>query len=135
MRIVDWSELSRMEVATIFQDVWPMRVGELQILGNVLPHGRKERTELVSARLMPVSRDVEALSLSPDEYQRLGLMECDYVVEQPSGHGREPAADAGRRWLVWEQADRERVARWLLNPGDASAEQNAGHHVLLKVEA
>lgn len=134
MRIVDWAELSTLPVGTIFQGVSEYSVGELEILGDVWAYDGKP-SMLISAQLMPNSNSVETLGLLPEELKSYGLTERDCVVFQPTGHGRDYGAAPGNRWLVWEQADRERMARWLLNPVEAAAEQNSDEYaVLMKVE-
>lgn len=129
MKIVDWAAFSAMPAGTVYQTISPYHTGDLEILGDVW-----DGVHLVSAELLPVACGSEVLGLMPDEYAALGIRDGEPVVYQPSGFGRDYGPGASKRWLVWEQADRERLAGWLLDRAKACAEMNDEPHVLMKVE-
>lgn len=129
MKIVDWAELSKMPPGTIFQGIAPYHTGDLQVLGAV-----HAEVHLIAAPLLPTCCGVATLSLSDEEMARHGVSDGDAVVFTPTGNSRDYGPGFSNRWLVWEQADRERLAGWLLDPEKACAQTNDDPHVLLKVE-
>jgi len=129
MKIVGWNELAKMPPGTVFQSIAPYQTGDLQILGDVW-HG----VHLISAPLLPTCCGVETLSLSDAEMEKHGVTDRDAAVFTPTGHGRDYGPGPGNQWLVWEQADRERLAGWLLDPEKAAGEMNGDPAVLMKVE-
>jgi hypothetical protein len=52
----------------------------------------------------------------------------------PSGFGRDYGPGASEHWLVWEQADRERLAGWLLDPVKACSRMNDEPAMILNIE-
>ncbi|MCJ2040962.1 hypothetical protein MKK55_18705 [Methylobacterium sp. J-059] len=130
MKIVDWAELSKMPAGTFFQGIRPYDTGDLEVLGGVW-----DGVHLISARPLPVACGSEVLSLTDAQKEAHSIRrEGEPIVYQPFGFGRDWGPGDKRRWLVWEQADRERLAGWLLDPVKACAEMNDEPHVLMKVE-
>lgn len=129
MKIVDWAELSKLPAGTFFQGIRPYDTGDLEVLGGVW-----DGVHLISGRPLPVSCHSTILSLTTEQEAALGIKDGDPVVYLPSGFGRDWGPGDKKRWLVWEQADRERLARWLLDPAKACAEMNDEPHVLMPVE-
>lgn len=129
MKIVGWAELSKMPPGTIFQGISPYHTGDLQILGDVW-----KGTALIAAPLLPTCCGVETLSLKDAELARIGVTDHDVVVFTPTGNSRDHGPGASKQWLVWEKADRERLAGWLLNPIMAASQMNDDPHMIMKVE-
>lgn len=128
MKIVDWSEFSNLPPGTVYQTISPYSTGDLEILGSVWDGGH-----IVYAGLLPNACGSEVLSLSPEQVSATGIRDGEPVVHTPSGFGRDYGPGRKCRYLVWEQADRERLAGWLLDPAKAGAEMNDDPHVLLRV--
>jgi hypothetical protein len=103
MRLVKWDEFKTLPNGTIFQDYSVHHLGTLNVLGGVL-----HDIDFVSAELLP----------------SCGMGDSDpCVIKHPSGFGRDGYFDLEKRtWLIWEDADRKRLADWLL--GDATKGQN-----------
>lgn len=106
---VEWDEFSKLPPGTIFQSVRPCDLGDLLILGEA------RDLNLISARLLPVSGYADVLSLTAADEKRFGIRDVDAVAYTPSGFSRDYGPGAGPQWLIWEQADCERLAGWLLD--------------------
>jgi hypothetical protein len=94
-------------------------------------------SDFVEAPLLP-QMNIPAV-FHREGLQHLGIGENDpvEVIFTPSGFGRDGLYQhEGRRWLIWDEADRARLAGWLLDPVKAVREQNDEAHafVLLPVE-
>lgn len=124
MRVVGWDEFRKMPDGTIFQEVLENShiLGDLMIFGGA----SEEIEDFVAADLLP---EMNWPSVMGEEgMQHLGIREGEpvEVIFSPSGFGRDAMYDcAKRRWLIWEQADRERLAGWLLDPAKAVEDQNS----------
>lgn len=113
MRLVEWTEFHTLPSGTIFQEWEPHWLGPLEILAEFW--GR----DFVAAELTPSC-------ISGDNLERGHALEnADMLIAMPSGFGRDGVFDhEKRRWLIWDEADRKRLAGWLLDPAAAVAVQN-----------
>lgn len=110
MRIVRWAEFRTLPRGTIFQEYHPHHLGELMILGDA---GNMD--DYVASSLMPQAVMGDYFPFPTD----------DFVIATPVGFGRDGVFDHDkRRWLVWGDSDRTRLAGWLLNPDIAASQQN-----------
>jgi len=125
MKIVNWTEFKKQPMGTIFQEILE-GVGELQPL-SILTHVDNEETtnDFYYAQLTPEMVDIGTLGdYRPSELKSFN----GDVVLHPSGIGRygryDLISNETKRWLIWENVDRERLAHWLLNPEMAVGQQN-----------
>jgi hypothetical protein len=113
MKLMKWDEFKNLPPGTIYQDWEPHRLSELKLLGTLCG------PDFVCADLMPACITGDNLAAGHD-MERAG-----FLIAHPSGFGRDGLFDHdSRHWLVWSQADRARLADWLINPVAAVDAQN-----------
>lgn len=100
MKLLSWSEMMKMPQGTIYQEFKPMILGEVMIFGGPLPSA-SDPVDYVEAPLCPSAR----ITGSPGD-----------SIAYPIGFGRNGMFDRTVSFLVWERADAERIAGWLLQP-------------------
>lgn len=135
MKILTWAEMMTMPPGTIYQDYKPRIVGDVMILSEVLFGTDRKPIDYVTATITPQGIDpgswgryeaaIRAQHKLPDR--------CDEVVAYPSGFGRDGYYEQNRLYLVWEEADRKKMAEWLLDPQKAMAEMNDDPHAVVVV--
>lgn len=115
MRIVDWAEFSRLPSGTIYQairDASAHVLGPLSVRYDVWDF-RGKPSDFVYCEMTPSV--FFAYSLGDDA--PTGVDDGEEVICHPAGTARDGGGRYdGRRWLVWEDAERERLAAWLLDP-------------------
>lgn len=104
MRLVNFDEFMTLPEGTVYQSYSPHIVGDLCIKSPFLD----SKDDFMDAALTPIS-------VMPEDKLCLHL---------PSGFGRWGLFDKSAQFIVYEDADRERLARWLLNPNQAVEEMN-----------
>ncbi len=134
MRVVSFDELCALEPGTIFQAYKPHFIDQLMIFGGALPHGDPHPIDFIQAALTP-----DAILGSYWSIHRLKLADGSLTSDDgiylctPSDFGRWGLYDYDVKYVVWEKEDRERLARWLLDPAEALVRMNDDPHVILDV--
>jgi hypothetical protein len=123
-----------MPVGTIFQQYEPHHLGYLSIFGGALPEGSDEPKDFLQASLTPSAMMGSYWTAEPAKLADGSFTDEDglYIVT-PSDYGRWAIYEYDIRFLVWEQADRERLAGWLLNPALAADQMNDDPHAIIEV--
>lgn len=129
MRIVDWAEFSTLPPGTIYQQVSPYSLGDLSVVGKVLSHGGQPR-DFVEENLLPSAMGSEYFGKGTFEHEGVTFPDGCPIVMWPSHSCRDGMYEFKRRWLIWDEADRKRLAGWLLDPSKVGD----GPEVLLKIE-
>lgn len=119
MKIATWNEMLAMPAGTIYQEYEPHALGEPKVLGGA----DGARSSLTCADLMPQAMFGSMYPAS--DLERLGIRDGDDLIQTPSFHGRDDYYDdkSKYRFLVWEEWDKKRLARWMLMDLDALAEE------------
>jgi hypothetical protein len=131
MKIITWDEMVKMPPGTIYQHYSPHELGDLKVLGSADQY----RDNLVCADLLP--QTMGGYNYSDQDRRRLGIGENDYLIQTPSGHGRDDYYDdkAKYRFLVWDEDDKRRLARWLtMDPAAMAKEMNDDNPTILVVD-
>ncbi|KQZ50338.1 hypothetical protein ASD54_08770 [Rhizobium sp. Root149] len=119
MRLVHWKEFIALPDGTIFSEARSYNGGDIEdvkMKGETLFYGRSPN-DYCETSLLPNVRD--ASSIHHDSYPDPGG--GDIVLIHPSGWGRNGMYEKDRMYWVWDQEDRERLAKWLLNPQATAA--------------
>ncbi|MGO7445140.1 hypothetical protein ACC668_10580 [Rhizobium ruizarguesonis] len=128
MRIVDWPEFISLPRGTIYSSIECGDPSGLRMKGDTWNWSDGgEASDYVDTDLLPTAHDGDFVFHEdfPDTQRGQGPV----LITHPSGWSRDGMYDRSRRYLVWDQEDRERLARWLLNPsatadGEALNEDN-----------
>lgn len=134
MKILTWAEMMTMPPGTIYQDYKPRIVGPVMILGEVMLTNGKP-VDYVVATVTPEGSNVSSwgqYEAGLREKYALAL-EAEEIVSYPTGFGRDGYFETNRLYLVWEEADRKKIAEWLLDPAKCLAEMNDDPHALVVV--
>lgn len=127
MKLVSFKDFCAMPVGTVFQEYQPHYLGELCIFGGALPEGSDDPRDFLYASLLP---SCMLGNYWHSEHVKLtnGSMTNDdgYYIVTPSDYGRWALYEYDRQYLIWEDADRKRLADWLLNPTEAATQMNDG---------
>lgn len=116
MRIVGWNEFSKLPDGTVYQLIcgssYP-QLGPVSVRHAVWEYGGKP-SDFVYCEMTPTV--LFAYSLGDDAPE--GIDDGEEVICHPNGNARDGGGGYSKhRWLVWEDADREKLAAWLLDPG------------------
>lgn len=134
MRIVDWAEFQKLPENTIFQEIRGNGgyLGDLMILGEVWMH-EENRGDFIEAQLLPAFASTN--ELDEEGLRHMGFSKSEHAdfFLTPTGFGRDGMFEYDRRWLVWDEVDRKRLAAWLLDPATAGAQQNDHAHAFVVV--
>ncbi|MBB4064035.1 hypothetical protein [Gellertiella hungarica] len=106
MKLVTWHEFISMPAGTVYSRA-SIDIEDLRIKGDTLD-----------------TQDFHETSLLPGIYDAYAVMDVpvggsddpDLVMTHPSGWGRDGMWEKNARFFIWEKEDRERLARWLLDP-------------------
>lgn len=129
MKIVGWEELKTLPKGTIYQLYYLHSVGNAVVLGEVRSH------ETVVAELLPDA--MLGCNYNSEDRKRLGIGENDFIVQTPSYYGKcDFYGDKDSyRFLVWEDGDKRRLARWLtMDPSAMADEMEDKHPKILAVD-
>jgi hypothetical protein len=132
MKLIGWDELRRMPAGTIIQRAHRGRNLDPPMVFGGDCSIDSGRGDYLSAALLPEDNYGGVLGPTRPE----GVEENNRIVFMPSGFGRYGLYDletSNAVWLVWEQADRERLARWLLDSNLCAEEQNSDDYSYVKV--
>jgi len=128
MKIVDWEEFSRLPSGTVYQAIRETGahvLGPLTVRYGVLDWKGKP-SDFVYCEMTPAV--FFAFSLGDDA--PAGVDDGEEVICHPAGTARDGGGGYdGRRWLIWEDRDRAKLAAWLLDPDRDMTGQDAYLHL------
>lgn len=119
MKLVTWHEFIQMPEGTVFSEMRPNSLvsHNLRMKGETwFSKGSGNYHDYLETDLMPNIRDVSYAGY--DE-----TVGSEIMVMHPSHWGRDGMFDQDRKYWIWEREDRERLARWLLNPEAVAASE------------
>lgn len=126
MRLVDWNEFVTLPAGTIYSLPEDWDGDSLRMKGDTISIDG-EAFDYHDTNLLPSVLD--SSSIFHDDFPDQDPDGGRRVLLHPSGWMRDGMYDKTHVYWVWEQEDRERLARWLLNPeatadGDELNEDN-----------
>lgn len=122
MKLVTFEEFCALPDGTIYQQWQPHFLGELAIRGDVLRTNGK-----------PCDFLTADLTAAPLDGSSIGHKDKELVFCMPSMFGRWALYDDKIRYLVYESADLQRLAGWLLNPQKALDDMNGDDMIRAEV--
>lgn len=129
MKFVTKAELWELPKGTIYQEFGKCGLGPPMVFG-----GHLNGIDYVEASLLPEENHCD-VGHPPEILARFGLTSADYAIWYPSGFGRNGLfTDAPDCFLVWEQADREQLAAWLLDPAKCAEQMNEDAYAMVKAD-
>ncbi|MBY3363766.1 hypothetical protein [Rhizobium laguerreae] len=114
MKLVTWQEFIEMPEGTVFSDVSrnPFDAIGIRIKGETLPNNWVY--DFHETDLIPKIMDVSVFDYEETKGSEIMMI-------HPAGWGRDGMFDKDRKYWIWERGDRERLARWLLDPEAVAA--------------
>lgn len=120
MKLIDHTELMTMPNGTVYQEFGKTGLGPPMVFGGQLDFG----SDYTTANLLPEDNFGSAI----------GADEDGYFIFYPSGFGRDGFFDPTRHYIVWEEDDRKKIAKWLLDPAKAFDQMNDDPHAIIAVD-
>ena len=136
MRLVSYAELMALPEGTIYQSYEPHNLGNPMIFGGPLKNDAGEIIDYVEASFLPSAMTADYFGDSADADAlrgKFGATASDLVILYPSNFGRNGLFEKAGTFLVWDQADWQRLAEWLIDPTKCEAEQNDDPHAMIVV--